>query len=179
MVSNVSTPYILPESTPKCSVTLRLETVNMKYLFNHDDYYHTLKGRIPVGSPVFQDSNQRGGGLGSILCKFGRYIIPVTKKYILPHAKEAVLSTLSDIHQNGADVSEALKRNGLRCIKNIGNSVVNSKQVGGNITRKKRGAVILSPIKAKIRKTFRKTKRESNKKKSKKKATRSKTDIFA
>ena len=67
--------------------------------------------------------------------------MPVVKRYVLPHGKNALLSTISDIAENGDSnsVKQALKKRGLGLIRNIGTDLAKS------VLTRQTGAGILSP----------------------------------
>ena len=100
--------------------------MRQKYIFHHDHYYHTLKGQIGAGIPVFHGVRQRGGGIGSILGGIAKYALPLLMKYVFPHAKEAALRTLSDVAVGGQSVKGALKKNSVGFLKNVGGDVLSS-----------------------------------------------------
>ena len=153
-----------------------------KYIFHHDHYYHTLKSQIGNGIPVFHGVRQRGGGIGSVLGGIAKYALPLIAKYILPHAKSAVASTVSDIAQNGLTVKQALKSNGLKFLKKVGSGVVNSvlnNQSGSGIVRKRAGRQSFNHRGTQLLKTSKISRKPKKCGKSKKAKQRTRADIFS
>ena len=107
------------------------------YIFHHHHYYHTLKSQIGGGYPIYSGTRQRGGGIGGILGFFSKYALPLISKYIIPHAKEAVFRTASDVAKNKSSFKEALKTNTQNLAKNIGKDIFhNLTQTGKDFKRK-------------------------------------------
>jgi|GEM_PF-5556485 len=154
-----------------------------KYVFNHDHYYHTLKQQIGSGIPVFHGVRQRGGGLGSVLGSIAKYAIPLVKQYIIPHAKNAILSTVADVTLGRHSLKESLKNNSVGFLKNVGNGVVNklnSEQSGrGLIRKRKQSSTILSNLKKKVKNNIKKRVSKSKVTSTKRKKNRTKQDIFS
>jgi len=165
-----------------------------RYIFNHDHYYHTLKGQIGEGVPVFHGVKQRGGGLGSVLGSIAKYAFPLIQRYILPHAKSAALSTLADISTGGHTVKQALRKNGVGFLKNVGGQLLNStdNQTGHGLTRQtnkrksKSYSVKKRIVKKKSKQTRKGKKRQKKSKTSftrkplkKNKSPRSRLDVFS
>ncbi|OXA53736.1 hypothetical protein Fcan01_11171 [Folsomia candida] len=94
------------------------------YIFDHKDYFHALQPQIGGGFAVYAGTRQRGGGLGGVLGALVKYGIPIAKKYILPHAKDAFLRTVADITSDRSSAKESVKNNSKRLIKDIGSSIV-------------------------------------------------------
>jgi hypothetical protein len=140
------------------------------YIFHHDHYYHTLKNQIGHGIPVFHGSRQRGAGIGSIFGGIAKYALPLLMKYIVPHAKTAATSVISDLVNKRAPLKESLRTSGTTFLKNVGKSVLDT-QEGGQILRRnlKRKAISISPQRSKGKKI----------KLTKRKKKRTKQDIFS
>ena len=158
--------------------------MKQRYIFHHDHYYHTLKGQIGEGVPVFHGVRQRGGGLGSVLGGIAKYAIPLIQRYIMPHAKSATLSTFADI-ASGGEIKQALKRNGLKFLNDVGNKFIERGQIGkGNYRRVKPSKSNLTHPKIKSKsKTKRKQAKSRPRKKNvnrkpRRKPNRSRLDIF-
>lgn len=100
--------------------------MKQKYIFHHDHYYHTLKGQGGEGIPVYHGVRQRGGGIGSVLGGIAKYALPLLMKYVFPHARNAALSTISDVAVNKESIKNSLKKNGIGFLKNVGAEVLNS-----------------------------------------------------
>lgn len=100
------------------------------HIFNHHHYHETLNEQIGKGIPVFVGSRQKGGGLGSILGLIGRYVIPLLQKYVFPHAKNAIVNTVSDLAQ-GKPLSQTLKNQTLGMLKNVGTSLTKPQKGSG------------------------------------------------
>ena len=155
----------------------------MRYIFNHDDYYHTFKGQLHHGPSDHQRSYQSGDGFGSILRGLGRYVLPVVKRYVLPHGKNALLSTISDIAENGDSnsVKQALKKRGLGLIRNIGTDLAKSvltRQTGAGISsRTARGRHTGTTVTKTSKRSSQLAAKSRNPKK--KNSKRSKLDIFS
>lgn len=107
------------------------------YIFHHHHYYHALKQQIGKGIPIYTGNRQRGGGLGGILGFLTKYAIPIASKYILPHAKSAILRTASDVIQDRSNLKKSLKQNTKTLVKNIGHQVFNklTQEGSGKISR--------------------------------------------
>jgi len=99
--------------------------MRQKYIFHHDHYYHTLKGQVGAGIPVFHGVHQRGGGLGSVLEGIAKYALPLLMKYVFPHARDAA-SKIADVKLGGQTVKRALKKNGIGFLKNVGVNILSS-----------------------------------------------------
>lgn len=100
------------------------------HIFNHHHYHHTLHEQIGHGIPVYTGYRQRGGGLGSIFGFIKKYAIPVISKYILPHAKSALINTVSDVSQ-GQSIKSALKNNAMSLVKNVSKGIVQPQSGAG------------------------------------------------
>jgi hypothetical protein len=99
----------------------------------------SLKIQHGSGVIIFKGvRRQRGGGFGSVLLSIARYAIPVIKKYLLPHAKQAVSNIISDV-QKGESIKSAVKRNTKQAIKSAGMNIVKSSvlQTGDGLTSRK------------------------------------------
>lgn len=162
--------------------------MRQKYTFHHDHYYNTLREQVGQGIPVFHGLRQRGGGLGSVLGGFAKYALPLLVKYIMPHAKEAVLKSVGEIAGGSHSVKSSLKRNGIGFLKNVGEGLLDSlttssKQIGKGIRKRTYTQANLSKktkkTTAKKKKTAKKiTKKVTPKKKKKTTTKRSRFDIF-
>jgi hypothetical protein len=134
--------------------------MRQKHIFHHDHYYHTLKGQIGEGIPVFHGVRQRGGGLGSVLGGIARYALPLLMKYVFPHARDAAIRTVSDVTTNGASLKSSLKKNGIGFIKNVGVSILKNtiaSQSGQGIKRKIKGKKKSKKPTKRVKKTLQKT----------------------
>lgn len=100
------------------------------HIFDHHHYHHTLQDQIGHGIPVYTGYRQRGGGLGSIFGFIKKYAIPVISKYILPHAKSALINTVSDVSQ-GQSIKSALKNNAMSMVKNVSKGIVQPQSGAG------------------------------------------------
>jgi hypothetical protein len=101
------------------------------YTFHHTNYYHTLKSQIGGGIHVYAGTRQRGGGIGNVLSFVSKYAIPLINRYILPHAKEALVRTASDVAENRSTIKQSLKANSKNLLKNIGSDVFKNLTQGG------------------------------------------------
>jgi hypothetical protein len=110
------------------------------HIFNHHYYHQTLHEQVGKGIPVFTGYRQKGGGLGSILGFIGKYAIPLINKYVLPHAKTALVNTVSDLG-SGKTLKQSLKSNSVKLLQNVGNEIV-KRQIGNGLGSKK---IKLSP----------------------------------
>jgi len=79
-------------------------TMKPNYVFNHHDYYHTLQKQIGGNIHIYAGTKQRGEGLGNVLSFIQKHAIPLVKRYILPHAKRAVVRTLSVLAEGTSNV---------------------------------------------------------------------------
>ena len=106
------------------------------YVFNHEYYHNALKSQI-TSPHIVQFNRQRGGGIGNIISGMTQYLIPITRKYVLPEIKSAAERTFDDVIQ-GKPLTSALLANTKSLIENVGRDIAQSiyKQQGGNITRK-------------------------------------------
>lgn len=114
--------------------------MKQKYIFHHDHYYHTLKEQGGEGIPVFHGVRQRGGGIGSVLGGIAKYALPLFMKYVFPHARDAAISTISDVAVNKESVKSSLKKNGIGFLKKVGTEILNTTnntQSGKGINRKR------------------------------------------
>jgi hypothetical protein len=144
------------------------------HVFNHEDYHRAIHGQLGHGMPVFSGSRQKGAGLGAILGYIGRYALPIFSKYIAPHAKAALMNTLSDVVE-GRPVLPSIRANSLSMVKNVGKNVLNS-QSGGGLPFKARARPVSIQ---KLDQPHRVTKHKSSNKKAPKKGHKiSKIDIF-
>lgn len=108
------------------------------YIFNHEHYHNALKSQIQ-SQYVPHFGRQRGGGLGGIINGVTQYLIPVTKKYVVPELKNAAARTFNDVIQ-GTPSTNALIANTKSLIENVGRDIAQSnfKQEGGYINRKRK-----------------------------------------
>lgn len=106
------------------------------HIFDHSEYHKALHEQIGNGIPVFNGYRQKGGGLGGILGYIGRYALPLLNKYILPHAKNALINTISDV-TSGVPLKSSIKSNATSLLNNVGNHIA-GRQAGGNMVRTKR-----------------------------------------
>lgn len=106
--------------------------------FNHEHYHNALRSQI-FAQHVPQYHRQRGGGLGGIITGMSQYVIPVTKKYILPEIKQAAIRTFDDVIE-GTPITNALIRNTKTLIENVGKNIAQSSsgQQGGSLSRKRK-----------------------------------------
>jgi hypothetical protein len=93
------------------------------YIFHHHHYYHTLKSQIGGGIPFYSGIRQSGGGFGGVLSFFSKYAIPLFSKYILPHAREALVNTVSDVAQNRSNLKQSIKSNSKSFINKVGQNI--------------------------------------------------------
>jgi hypothetical protein len=150
------------------------------YIFVNDLYFQTLKSQIGGNIPVFVGIKQRGGGIGSVIGGLAKYAIPLFRKYILPHAKEAAIRTISDVASGETTFKKAAKARGFNFLKRVGSELTQSGQ--GIVHRKKARIsqfVLTKPIRQKKLKKSKVKKRNPVKRKSKKKGSRSRKDIFS
>ena len=89
-------------------------------------------GAATMDRPIFFAGvrRQRGAGIGGIFGTPARRLLPFAKKYILPHALEAVKNVASDLSEG-----KNLKQNGIGALKSAGNQILN--QSGSGFRRKK------------------------------------------
>lgn len=106
--------------------------MKLQHVFDHSDYFHTLHGRIHDQIPVYQGYRQQGAGFGSFFRIISNYAIPIIKKYILPRAKEAILSTTSDVI-SGAPLKQSIKERSKTLFKNIATDILDGKQSGSGL----------------------------------------------
>lgn len=107
--------------------------------FDHHLYHKALERQIGGSLPVFTGYRQRGAGLGSMLGLIGRYILPIIKEHIFPHAKTALMNTVKDVI-HGVPVKDAILRQGGDMLQKVATSVENKRQSGKGLAVKKRPA---------------------------------------
>lgn len=101
------------------------------HIFDHRDYYNTLSGHITHGVPVYHAYKQRGGGaFSSIIRMVSKYAIPLLKRYILPHARNSLISTVQDLSTGTSTVKSSLKKNSKNLLNNVAGDIINSAQTG-------------------------------------------------
>lgn len=151
----------------------------MKHIhqFDHHLYHKTLERQIGGGLPVFTGYRQRGAGLGSIFGLIGKYILPVFRQHILPHAKSAILNTVKDVVE-GKTLKDSMLDQGGALIQNVGKSITTKRsepQTGSGLSVRKRPA---SNVSSSV--TFSHSSSKQPKKKAKKDKSHSvsKRDIF-
>lgn len=110
-----------------------------------------------------------------------KYGIPIAKRYIWPHAKDALIRTASDIIEERGPAREVLKNNSKAFIKNIGSSIATKLvQEGSGLGRKRKASSNVTnflPLKqSKLRQIQKKGKKQ---KKTKPKKTIRKTDFIS
>jgi len=149
------------------------------HVFNVDAYHQALN---PIGQHRFSHY-QRGAGVGGAFSLVKRYTIPVVKRFILPHVKNAAISTAVDVVR-GTPVRSALKSNTANLIREIKADVIHSlTQQGKGITpRKQTIRKVLKPV-TKLPPAKKKSSQSTPKTKTKKKSVirkkvKSKLDIF-
>jgi hypothetical protein len=142
------------------------------HIFDHDAYHQVLHHQIGNGIPVFAGYRQQGAGLGNIFGLIGRYILPLFAKHVLPHAKSAVLNTISDITK-GKSLGDAMQTNSTSLLKNVGSSILRQTGQGlsstNSVETRDLSSVVGEPSsmachKKKRKRTSGKPKRETNKK---------------
>jgi hypothetical protein len=104
--------------------------------FDHQLYHKVLEGQIGRGLPVFTGYRQRGAGLGSIFGLIGRYVLPIIKEHIFPHAKTALINTVQDV-MKGAPLKQAVLRQGGDMIQKVATSI-EKRQTGRGLSIRKR-----------------------------------------
>lgn len=100
------------------------------HLFSEHDVYHALNERIHGSTPVYRVIRQRGAGFGTVIRLFTRYAIPLIQRYIIPNAKQSLVSTVSDVIEGGS-IKSSLKKNSKVFMKNVATDIVRSVQKGG------------------------------------------------
>ena len=106
--------------------------------FDHQLYHKVLEGEIGRGLPVFTGYRQRGAGLGSIFGLIGRYVLPIIKEHIFPHAKTALINTVQDV-MKGTPLKQAVLRQGGDMIQKVATSI-EKRQTGSGLNVRKRPA---------------------------------------
>lgn len=107
--------------------------------FDHNLYHKVLERQIGSGLPVFTGYRQRGAGLGSIFGLIGRYVLPIIKDYVMPHAKTALVNTVSDVVK-GTPLKQAVLKQGGDMLRNVASDLA-KRQTGSGLRIKKRPAV--------------------------------------
>jgi hypothetical protein len=67
---------------------------------------------------------QKGYGLGGFFSSLARRFLPFATKYIVPHAKKALLNVANEVLDGGRPIKESLKENALSALKNVGRDVI-------------------------------------------------------
>jgi hypothetical protein len=67
---------------------------------------------------------QKGYGLGGFFSSLARRFLPFATKYIVPHAKKALLNVANEVLDGNRSIKESLKDNALSAIKNVGRDIV-------------------------------------------------------
>jgi len=73
-------------------------------------------------------ARQRGAGLGAVFGAVARhlipfaknYVLPITQKYIAPHALEAIKHIGDDYMGGKIPIRQSLKNNSIQALKNVG-----------------------------------------------------------
>jgi hypothetical protein len=78
---------------------------------------------------------QRGSGFGSFFKSIGRFLLPLVRRHVLPHALSTAKNVMGDVLE-GKNVGESLKEHGLEGIKEVGRSLLDS-QSGSGLKRKR------------------------------------------
>ena len=113
-------------------------------------------GAATMDRPLFFAGvrRQRGAGIGGIFGTLARRLLPFAKKYILPHALEAVKNVATDL-SDGKNFKQSLKQNTVGALKSAGNQIFN--QSGSGIRRRKskpktRGRIVKKNKNSRVRK---------------------------
>ncbi len=113
-------------------VKIKMKTV---HVFDIADYHHALSPSSMHDGIFYR---QKGGGVGGAFGVMKRYSIPIVKKYVIPHFREAVLNTVKDVALHGSTVGGAIKNNTKKFFGGIGNDIYsNIVQSGKGISRKR------------------------------------------
>jgi len=96
-----------------------------------------------AGGAIFPDGRvyfagvrrQRGSGLGGYFGSIARRLIPFAKKYILPHAAEAIRNIATDV-SGGRNLTDSLRDNAMSAFKSAGRSYFG--QTGSGVPRKQK-----------------------------------------
>jgi len=81
-------------------------------------------------------TRQRGAGIGSFFKSVGRFLLPLVRKHVLPHAVSTAKNVVSDVIE-GRNVLQTLKQHGLEGIKDVGKSLIDD-QSGSGIRQKRK-----------------------------------------
>jgi hypothetical protein len=106
---------------------------------------------------------QKGYGLSSFFASLAKRFVPFATKYILPHAKKAILNVANEVLDGGRPIKESLKDNALSALKNMGQSVVG--QSGSGLRRRRIGRRRVKRSKITKRSNIKKKKTISKKRK--------------
>lgn len=110
------------------------------YEISETDLLRIYDPRQQYGSGEFYRANisrQRGSGIGSIFKSIGRFLLPLVKKHVLPHAATTAKNVMSDVIE-GRNVGETLKEHGLKGIKGVGDSILGNQSGSGSRQKRKR-----------------------------------------
>ena len=128
---------------------------------------------MPPGPLMYRPTalRQHGHGFGSFLSSFFRTLLPVAKKYVLPHVVEGARNVASDI-MNGKSFKESMKENATGVLKGVAGQVF-SQRGNGSRRGQKRKRGMSNQLgegfkRRKVRKTKSKKPRKSGNKKSRK-----------
>lgn len=113
-------------------VKIKMKTV---HIFDIADYHHALSPSHMHDGIFYR---QKGGGVGGAFGIMKRYSIPIVKKYVIPHFREAVLNTVKDVALHGSSVGGAIKNNTKKFFGGVGSDIYsNIIQSGKGISRKR------------------------------------------
>ena len=140
-----------------------------RFDFPHEAYFHALN---PEHGIFNASTSQQGAGIGGLCTKIFRVVVPVVKRYVLPHIQTVASDTIKRVVSGRGTVREALqegKSQFVSSIKKEANKLfVNRVQQGQGIARKCRSSVVQSVKPQKPRKRKSKPATKSNNKNIKK-----------
>jgi len=65
-----------------------------------------------------------GAGLGGLFGAFARRLLPLVKKFVVPHAAAALRSVASDVIESKQPFSQSLKSHGVNALKGVGRDLL-------------------------------------------------------
>lgn len=107
------------------------------HVFDIQSYHTALH---PSADASGRYLSQQGAGFGNFAANVKRYSIPIIKRYILPHAKEAARNTYNDV-MNGSSIRQAIEKNSIGFLHDATNDITNDifekmKQKGSGIRKR-------------------------------------------
>lgn len=107
------------------------------HTFDNQQYYHALNNQAVGNIQIYRVERQRGGSFSNVARLFSKYVIPLINRYIIPHARQSLVTTASDMLE-GASLKSALKKNSKTLAQNILTGISNQQKGGAAKKRSKK-----------------------------------------